>query len=314
MNKFLIIALLLSSSWQVFSHSKIVEAYPVSEITPRVFVLHGPKGLPSVANKGFMNNPAFIIGDKGVIVVDPGSSVYIGRMLIKAIQKRSNLPVTHIFNTHVHGDHWLANHAFVDKWPGVTIYGHPNKIAMAHDGEAESWLATMDTLTEGLTKGTKAYPANSKSNDGDVYKIHGLTFKIHAPDNAHSKTDIMVELVEDSVVFLGDNVFYQRIGRLDDGTFKGNIEACNVALAINATHYVPGHGPTGGSIVVESYKRFLETIFNLTAKHYEDDKEDYEIKPLIDKQLTEFKNWDGYDGALGKMISLAILEIDASEE
>jgi len=42
--------------------------------------------------------------------------------------------------------------------------------------------------------------------------------------------------------------------RLDDATFKGSIEACRVAASLNARHYVPGHGPTGGVEIVKAYQ------------------------------------------------------------
>jgi len=45
------------------------------QVADNVYVIHGPLGLPSPENQGFMNNPAFIVGDDGVIVVDPGRRV-----------------------------------------------------------------------------------------------------------------------------------------------------------------------------------------------------------------------------------------------
>ena len=32
------------------------------------------------------------------------------------------------------------------------------------------------------------------------------------------------------------------------------IEACRVAASLNARHYVPGHGPTGGVEIVKAYQ------------------------------------------------------------
>ena len=57
-----------------------------TQITPQIYVAHGPQDFPSRDTGGFMNNPGFIVGDGGVIVVDPGSSVQIGRQLLEAIR------------------------------------------------------------------------------------------------------------------------------------------------------------------------------------------------------------------------------------
>ena len=58
-----------------------------------------------------ITNPAFVIGADGVVVIDPGSSVQTGEMVLRQIGQVTGLPVVAVFNTHIHGDHWLANQA-----------------------------------------------------------------------------------------------------------------------------------------------------------------------------------------------------------
>jgi len=86
-----------------------VRDYPVDQIAPNTYVIHGPLGFPTVENQGFMNNPGFVITDSGVVLIDPGSSIQAGRMVLKQIRSITEKPVTHVINTHVHGDHWLGN-------------------------------------------------------------------------------------------------------------------------------------------------------------------------------------------------------------
>ena len=93
--------------------------YPAEKLSDRVWVIHGPTQLPNPDNKGFMNNPAFVLTDTGVVVVDPGSSVQTGEMVLRQIRKLTQKPVTHVLSTHIHGDHWLANQAIVEAYPDV---------------------------------------------------------------------------------------------------------------------------------------------------------------------------------------------------
>ena len=93
------------------------------QIAPGVYVIHGPTELPSPSNQGFMNNPAFIVTDAGVVVIDPGSSVQVGEMVLARIGRITDKPVLAVFNTHVHGDHWLGNQAIRARYPDVPIYG-----------------------------------------------------------------------------------------------------------------------------------------------------------------------------------------------
>ena len=289
-----------------------VRDYPLTKIAPHTYVIHGPLGYPSPENQGFMNNPGFVITKNGVVVIDPGSSLQAGRMLLKQMRTVTKLPVTHVFNTHVHGDHWLGNQAIREAYPRAILMGHPEMIKKIAEGEGEVWVSMMNDFTKGFTKGTKSVPPDVAALDHTDMKIGGLTFRVHAPEKAHSHTDIMIEAVEESVVFTGDNVLNQTIGRLDDSTFKGNIAACDRIAALKAKHYVPGHGPTGDVTVVTQYRQYLSTVFNEVKQQYDLGKSDFEMKDGIVAKLKPFSTWVRFDLELGRHISLAVLEIEAS--
>src|SRR5688572_10749145 len=90
------------TSAQPADRQEIVRDYPADRIAAHTYVIHGPRAIASVANQGFMNNPAFIVTGEGVVVIDPGSSVQAGRMVMKQLRKVTDKPVTHVLNTHVH--------------------------------------------------------------------------------------------------------------------------------------------------------------------------------------------------------------------
>ena len=46
------------------------KSYPPEQVAEGVWVIHGPLGVPSPENQGFMNNPAFVVTDAGVVVVE----------------------------------------------------------------------------------------------------------------------------------------------------------------------------------------------------------------------------------------------------
>jgi glyoxylase-like metal-dependent hydrolase (beta-lactamase superfamily II) len=286
--------------------------YPLSKISTNTYVIHGPLGYPSVENQGFMNNPAFVITREGVVVIDPGSSLQTGRMFLKQMRTVTDKPVTHVFNTHVHGDHWLANQAIIEAFPNAKLIGHPEMIRLISAGEGEHWVKLMDESTNGFTKGTKSVPPTIASNDGDTYKIGGATFRIYAPEKAHSHSDIMIEAVEESVIFTGDNVLNKTIARMVDGTFKGNIAACDKIAMVNAKHYVPGHGPTGDVTVVTNFRNYLATVYENVQKQYSLGKADFEMKDTIIAQLNSYQSWNRFELEVGKHIGLSVLEIEAS--
>lgn len=284
---------------------------PAQKVAAHTYVIHGPRSFPNPENKGFMNNPAFVVTNDGVVVVDPGSSVHVGRMLLKQIAKATDKPVTHVYGTHIHGDHWLGNHAIVETFPKAELIAHPDMVKRAPGGDGKSWIELMMTLTKGATAGTEIKAPTVTAKDGDSRKIGGLTFRIHAPEKAHSHTDIMIEVPEDKLLFTGDNATANRVPRMDDGTYKGSIAAMERALKLDVGVVVPGHGPTGGKKVLTDFRDLLNTVYGEAKKHRADGKEDFEMKPAVAAKLDRWKQWEGFDEAVGKWLSLAVLEIDA---
>lgn len=305
-----LLATLAFSAAVVAGPTDTVRTYPAQKVAASTWVIHGPQGLPSVKNQGFMNNPAWVVTKDSVVVIDPGSSVQAGRMVVAQIKKATRLPVTHVFNTHVHGDHWLGNHAILEAWPGATIIAHPDMIRVAKEGADAFWLKLMSDMTQGYTDGTRAEIPAVATADGQEFKIGGKTFRIHASNDAHSKTDDMIEVVEDRILFTGDNVLSRQVMNLRDGTFKGVMNATNRALAVNAETYVPGHGKSGDRKFVEEQKAWFGILLPEVRRLYNEGKSDFEMKPVLVEKLKAYKNWAEWDLNLGPQISLAILEVE----
>jgi glyoxylase-like metal-dependent hydrolase (beta-lactamase superfamily II) len=84
-----------------------------------------------------MESISFVVGEKGVAVIDTGGSPTVGRQLRKAIRKVSKKPILFVINTHVHPDHALGNAAFKQDKP--TFVGH-EKLADAMAQRKEVYL------------------------------------------------------------------------------------------------------------------------------------------------------------------------------
>nr|CRH07724.1 Conserved protein of unknown function. Putative Beta-lactamase domain protein [Candidatus Magnetococcus massalia] len=291
-----------------------VRPYPPQQVAKDIYVIHGPLGMPSVANQGFMNNPAFVVTNQGVVVIDPGSSLQAGRMVVDQIRKITPNPITHVLNTHVHGDHWLANHGIQESFPHAIIMGHPEMIAQARATQGEAWRKLIEQATQGFTKGTQIVLPTVEITESTDLSIDGIQFKIFAPPHAHSGTDIMFYLPHYQLLFTGDNVMNARLGRADDGDFAGNIAACEVALKLPVKVIVPGHGVTGGKEVITHYKGYLETLLSSVKRLYETDEfmEAHQMKPHVLKDLAPYAHWVDFHTVIGKHISLARSAVEAA--
>jgi glyoxylase-like metal-dependent hydrolase (beta-lactamase superfamily II) len=311
MRIFPLLAALAVCTTAIAGPNDVVRPYPAQKIHTNTYVIHGPMGIPSVENQSFMNNPAWIITTDGVVLIDPGSSVQAGRMVVAQLKKTTNKPVTHVFITHVHGDHWLGNQAVLEAWPNATLIAHPDMIKQAKEGADKFWLDLMSNLTQGYTDGTRAVIPTVEAADGQVFKIGGKTFRILSSDDAHSKTDLMIEIVEDRILFTGDNVLNRQSMNLRDGTFKGVIKATQRAYDLNAKLYVPGHGKTSSNrTFIADQKAYFDILLKEVRRMYDEGKSDFEMKPVIAEKLKAYKNWEEFEANLGLQISLAILEIE----
>ncbi|MBK1645854.1 hypothetical protein CKO25_14570 [Thiocapsa imhoffii] len=287
--------------------------YPADQVAPDLYVIHGPLDYPTPENQGFMNNPAFLVTETGVIVVDPGSSVQTGEMVLRQIRKVTDKPLLAVLNTHVHGDHWLGNQAMLAAAPQIPIYGHPEMLKLVAEGAGEEWVQRMLNATEGASEGTIAMGPTHALEGGETLSIGGLTFKTHHDPHVHSTSDLMFEIPELEVLFLGDNACNGRIVRMDDGSFSGSINALDaVQASVTASVLIPGHGQTGGWEIVDAYRAYLTGVYEGVAALYESGSSDFEMRPLIAEQLARFKDWPGFEEELGRHISLAYLEVEAN--
>lgn len=290
-----------------------VRDYPFEQVAENTWVIHGPLEMPNAGNQGFMNNPGIVLTTAGVVIVDPGSSLQTGEMVLRMLKKVSDQPVVAVFNTHVHGDHWLGNQAVRAAFPDVAIYGHPEMLAEVEAGAGESWVELMENLTEGATRGTNVVGPDKSLDNGDTIQIGGKTFLIHHHGQAHTRTDIMIEVREDGVVFLGDNVTARRIPRMSDGDFKGNIKNVDMILQTGASVWVPGHGPSGDASMVRAYRNYLDAVYRAAEQAFNDDLDSSEVKPLALQATREYSDWAGYEGEIGRQGSQAYLEVEAAE-
>ena len=283
--------------------------FPLSRITDRVYVVHGPNELPTAANQAFMNNPGFVLTAKGVVVVDPGSSLQVGELLLAKIATVTKDPVIAVFDTHVHGDHWLGNDAIARAYPKAVIYAHPKMIEKAPTA-GPFWLELMNSLTDNAARGTRIALPRFGLDNGESLALGGLHFRMVHNGTAHTDGDLMIEVVEEKVLFLGDNALAENVGRMDDGSFRGNIEACELALKTPARHFVPGHGKSGGRELVVAYRDWLKAFYAAVRKYQAQGLSDFEMKDKIVAELAPYRRWAQFDSEIGKLISLAYLQVE----
>lgn len=281
------------------------------KIGPHTYVIeHGPHDEDPKVSHGFHNNPGFVVTDAGVVVIDTGSSYEIGKMILRRVASVTSKPITHIFTTHFHGDHWLANQALVEAYPDALTIAHPELIALLKGGQDQFWLNTFAKRLGDDFTGTKAVIPNTSAENKE-YKIGDITFQVILFDKAHTATDLMVRVVEEGILFTGDIVNNEHFSFMGHGNFKGAYEATQKALAMNPKHVVVGHGRSGQLNLVNEFAQFYQKLRSVVGQHYEQGLMDFEMKPEVIAELDKYKHWSGFDRQIGPYISQVIAELES---
>lgn len=309
---FILCLLLLSFACNASTDREIKKDYPLVKLSQHIYIIYAALGEPTPENQGFRANAVFVVGKDGVVVIDPGTSVYVGRMILKKIRSVTKKPVIAVFNSHAHGDHWLGNQAFKELNPKIAIYAHAKMKELAENGEGERWIKLFNNATDNATEGTVAVVPNKIVKDGDVIKLVGLTFKVHHTGAAHSDNDIMLQIPEDDAIYTGDIVRDGLVG-ISNSSFKGNIIAIDRALHSGAKLFIPGHGKANDKRIAQAYRDFMVTLRDVVAQNYQDGLSDFEIKPKVVKALAKYQQWTSFKDNIGRLVSLAYLEVEAEE-
>jgi glyoxylase-like metal-dependent hydrolase (beta-lactamase superfamily II) len=313
----LLLIMIISNTLSAFTLDTYGE-FSFKKVHQNIYIMHGPTVAPDIANEGFMNNPAIIEGKTGLIIIDPGGNYNVGKKILAEIEKISKKPILATINTHKHGDHWFANKALLEKYPKLKIYAHPQMIKEVKAGEAEKWYDILDKLTKNL-KGTNdkfAYP-NHAIKDAEEITIDSEKFIVRHPSNTHTDTDLLIKHINSNTLFLGDNVMRGRVGAFDDSSsILGNLSLLKTLMREKPLDfYIPGHGLSGTrEETITPYLTYLSGIVKWAQKAYDNDLEAFEVKADAKKELKEFKEWDGFEYALGKHMMKAYVEISMLED
>ena len=273
------------------------------KINDRVFVLLGPVQHANRVNQGYMINATAIVGEDGVILIDSGGSHEVGRHIAGAVARITAKPVTHVVNTHHHGDHYLGNTAF----DGATIVSSEAcRRLVAETGPA--WLAIMENDIGRKLPDTRPRPADVTYAAGRTEaRIQGVRVVFWVPDGAHTAGDLLVYLPDDKVLIAGDVLVSGVVPTFQDGFIRNWIRLLDEIATLDATHFVPGHGNLMSARDVTALRERIARFYEGVSEGYRSGRSETEIRESLDLSA-----WDNLERAyvIGRNINRAFLEAE----
>ena len=214
---------------------------PPQKIAPHSYVWIGPYGPPNKENQGFRMNLGFVAGNDAVAVIDSGYGDAMAKSMLKQIQNLSGKPVRYVINTNSQPHRILGN----------AVFSH-NGAAVIAGAQAEARIVNEGAAMAAVAAGILGQPANGISPPGKPDRtlreaaqldLGGVTIKILPVGNAHTPGSLIVEVVEDNVVFAGDVLYGGRLlAILPVSRVDGWIRAYERLGDFSDALFVPGHG------------------------------------------------------------------------
>jgi quinoprotein relay system zinc metallohydrolase 2 len=214
------------------------EPLSVTKVADGLYVHQGVHEDLSEGYHGDICNISFVIGSKGVAVIDTGGSFKTGQALHEAIRKITPLPILYVINTHVHPDHIFGNAAFLEDKP--VFVGHA-KLADAMTLRTDAYMRMNQTWMGDAFAGSEIVKPTLAVQDTLTLDIGDRKLILTAYPKAHTNTDITVLDSKTATLWTGDLLFIERTPSVD-GDIKGWLAVISQLKELKVNAVVPGHG------------------------------------------------------------------------
>lgn len=243
MRRFLLalLVLVLAVAGYVFFQVRSID---VEQLSDDLFVLRGLGG-----------NTAVLRTDAGAVVVDTMTLPLQGSRIRGIARELTGGETVLVINTHYHLDHTHGNPAFE---PGTRVLSTDRTLSHLKALDADFWNGDAARLLP-----------NETFADRQTLSVGGKTLELVHPGRGHTDGDLVVVMVDEGVIHMGDLLFaghYPNIDLEAGGTVQGWPETLDRVLALEFERVIPGHGPTTDREGIARFREFLAQLAGIGAR------------------------------------------------
>jgi cyclase len=216
----------------------------------------GPGLYAYISDNDSSANSTFLIGNRGILVVDTGSDEKEAEKILQAISNVSSLPVQYIVNTHYHRDHQGGNAAF---GAGVVV--------ISTEWTRKRTLQLIRSLPP--TQASRFRPAEFTFNEKITVHLDPYTAEIYFPGKAHTSGDALVYFPQQHAIAMGDLFLNRSSPAMDDGSAKNWIDALDRVLDLPLDAVVPGHFELAKASELRRFRNYLNDLYQQVLGLYQ---------------------------------------------
>ena len=257
----------------------IVKEGKAQKISPHVWVIPDDY-IPMVPNVGY------VIGEKGVLVIDPGMGQRNGEIVLKEMRKLTNLTDVTIVNTHFHPEHTTGDLAFPQDVKLIRAVAQQQDV----DELGVQFLgifSRMRPILNELLQGASYRKPTATFEKETVIDLGGVKVRAVRLGPGHTRGDTVFYVEGDEVLFSGDlamrNLFPSFIA--PQSSAKTWLTSLDAIDQFKAKQLVPAHGAITDGSVVGAYRDYMKALQERVATLKREGKP---LPDVIAAMRTEF--------------------------
>ena len=271
--------------------------FDVIQIQQGAYVAIAKEGAGAMANTGFVD-----LGET-ILVFDSFNTQQAAAELRDAITSITGKPISHLINSHWHGDHIRGNQIFRDVSIVATEYtkrimqeNHPARIARQRAGlnELHEYIENLERQQNSTEDGTQrthltqqisflkeieiSLPTLELVLPNETFETTWYTegtnqrVECHTLGGGHTVSDSFLYIPDARICYIGDLVAVNNHMLIVDGNIQNWISILDELRNWEFDYVVPGHGQIGGKEWIERAADYLsdllETSNELREKGY----------------------------------------------
>jgi glyoxylase-like metal-dependent hydrolase (beta-lactamase superfamily II) len=222
------------------------------ELAPDVYAL--------MSTKVPVDNSGFIVGERGVLVVDAHINGEMAHKIQAAVREVTDRPILYVVNTNYHGDHTFGNYAFPAR---TEIVAHRETAERMKDFEGEKKLLLATVENDSLVYADVRLRLPDIAFDRYLrLDLGGKVVEVYHFGHGNTPGDAVVYVPESRIAWTGNLL-------LGEGTIpfllEGDAEAYvrtidEFANTLAPETIVGGHGPLMSVGILDRYRAYLTSI------------------------------------------------------
>ena len=211
-------------------------------------IAEGVYAVPPVAvgagdEKPRRGNVVFVIGPRGVAVIDSGISNRDGLTILSAVRKVTEQPVRLVILTHPGQDAIFGAAAF--QALGIPVLMHRDAAALIASRCESCLRALKSSLGDDAMRGTRVVVPDRLVDGNEAIDTIGRRLQVIAPAWSSAPGALAVLDERTSTLIAGNLVSLRSVPDMRDADARGWHDALAILAATHCRHLVPGFGAPG---------------------------------------------------------------------